>query len=31
MEAEQLNQINNTFKDLLEREQALRGYLWLWQ
>jgi hypothetical protein len=27
MEAEQLNQITNAFKDLLAREHALRGYL----
>ena len=27
MEAEQLNTISNSLSDLLEREQALRGYL----
>jgi len=27
MEAEQLNHITNSLKDLLSREQALRGYL----
>ncbi len=30
MEAEQLNIIANRLVDLVERNNALRGYLWLW-